>query len=265
LEIIHWYFTIRKKLIIHVSTAERGECALWEPPGGADPATFNLVPLLTASGDQFQPDDLVATHASLPPGTYATVTNTRTGQFVRVRVVGQSMTPIIGRPMELSNGAFNQVAHPSEAVFPCRISTQLPGAGSSIRPGQGTGGFVPPSSGLGYDRPPNSDLGYNRPQSSYFGYNRPQNPDLGYNRPQNPDLGYNHPPGSSIGYNQSPDTDYIQFPGQGHSNQQSGYGYNQPQISGYPQQHGYGYQARPQEGYISPQQQGYPNLQPDQY
>jgi rare lipoprotein A len=73
-------------------------------------------------GDFFDQDDLVATHSTLPLGSYATVTNENTGRTVVVRIVDQRGPAVVGRVMTLSRGAFKQIADLDQAVVPCEVS-----------------------------------------------------------------------------------------------------------------------------------------------
>jgi len=187
------------------------------PVTGADPLTFNLVPLITAEGNTYEPDDIVATHSSLPVGSYARVTNTRNGQFVDVRIGGRPQVPVIGRLLELSKGAFEIVAHISEGTFPGLVTPIVrptPGIGSPV-PGQSnvydqppppllnnypqTGGYPPTDN---YNQRPGGQYGQPQYEPGYNSNNRPylaQPSNQGYVTPQQ-QQGYNNYPQSAGGY-----------------------------------------------------------------
>lgn len=71
--------------------------------------------LTTASGERFNAYGLSAAHKSLPFGTRVRVTNQATGKSVIVRI-NDDGPHIAGRSIDLSYGAFSQIASPSQGV-----------------------------------------------------------------------------------------------------------------------------------------------------
>lgn len=74
----------------------------------------------TASGEPYDPDALTAAHRELPMGTVVTVTNTATGQSVRVRINDRG-PHVSGRVIDLSRAAWNRVASPSAGLVHVRL------------------------------------------------------------------------------------------------------------------------------------------------
>jgi rare lipoprotein A len=65
----------------------------------------------TANGDVFNPHALTAAHRSLPLGSRVRVTNARTGKSVVVRINDRGPASWTGRAIDLSKGAFRQIAN----------------------------------------------------------------------------------------------------------------------------------------------------------
>lgn len=69
----------------------------------------------TASGERFNAYGLSAAHRSLPFGTKVRVTNQANGKSVVVRI-NDDGPHVYGRSLDLSYGAFSQIASPSQGV-----------------------------------------------------------------------------------------------------------------------------------------------------
>jgi rare lipoprotein A len=69
----------------------------------------------TANGERFNAYGLTAAHKSLPFGTRVRVTNQANGKSVIVRI-NDDGPHIYGRSLDLSYGAFAQIASPSQGV-----------------------------------------------------------------------------------------------------------------------------------------------------
>lgn len=74
----------------------------------------------TASGEPYDPNALTAAHRSLPLGTVVTVTNTATGQTVRVRINDRGPY-VSGRIIDLSRAAWDRIAPPSAGAVNVRL------------------------------------------------------------------------------------------------------------------------------------------------
>lgn len=74
----------------------------------------------TASGEPYDPNALTAAHRSLPLGTVVTVTNTATGQSVRVRINDRGPY-VSGRIIDLSRAAWDRIAPPSAGGVNVRL------------------------------------------------------------------------------------------------------------------------------------------------
>lgn len=74
----------------------------------------------TASGEPYDPNALTAAHRDLPMGTVVTVTNTATGQSVRVRINDRGPYAE-GRIIDLSTAAWNRIASPSAGAVNVRL------------------------------------------------------------------------------------------------------------------------------------------------
>lgn len=74
----------------------------------------------TASGEPYDPDALTAAHRELPMGTVVTVTNTATGQSVRVRINDRG-PHVSGRVIDLSRAAWDRIASPSAGLVHVRL------------------------------------------------------------------------------------------------------------------------------------------------
>lgn len=71
----------------------------------------------TANGETFNPGNLTTAHPSLPMGTRVQVVNQRNGRSVTVRVNDRG--PFVGgRVLDLSSGAFGQIASHGSGVVP---------------------------------------------------------------------------------------------------------------------------------------------------
>ena len=69
----------------------------------------------TANGERFNAYGLTAAHKSLPFGTRVRVTNQANGKSVIVRI-NDDGPHVYGRSIDLSYGAFSQIAPPSQGV-----------------------------------------------------------------------------------------------------------------------------------------------------
>jgi len=69
----------------------------------------------TANGERFNGYGISAAHPRLPFGTRVTVTNPRNGKSVIVRINDRGPF-IAGRSLDLSYGAFSQIASPSQGI-----------------------------------------------------------------------------------------------------------------------------------------------------
>ena len=69
----------------------------------------------TANGERFNGYDTTTAHRNLPFGTRLKVTNQQNGKTVIVRVTDRGPF-IAGRGLDLSYGAFSQIAHPGQGV-----------------------------------------------------------------------------------------------------------------------------------------------------
>jgi len=69
----------------------------------------------TANGERFNAYGLTAAHKSLPFGTRVRVTNQANGKSVIVRI-NDDGPHVYGRSLDLSYGAFSQIASPSQGV-----------------------------------------------------------------------------------------------------------------------------------------------------
>jgi hypothetical protein len=69
----------------------------------------------TASGEPFDPNGLTAAHPTLPFGTNVRVTNTENNKSVVVRINDRGPFAA-GRVLDLSRGAFEQIASPGDGV-----------------------------------------------------------------------------------------------------------------------------------------------------
>jgi hypothetical protein len=75
----------------------------------------------TASGQILHLDALVAAHKTLPFGTLVKVTNVKSGKSVIVRIVDRGPY-VSGRVIDLSTGAFSQIASLSSGVASVRLA-----------------------------------------------------------------------------------------------------------------------------------------------
>lgn len=75
----------------------------------------------TASGQILHMNAFVAAHKTLPFGTLVKVTNTNNGKSVVVRIIDRGPY-VSGRVIDLSTGAFSQIASLSSGVAPVRLA-----------------------------------------------------------------------------------------------------------------------------------------------
>lgn len=74
----------------------------------------------TASGERFDDSEMTAAHKTLPFNTMVRVTNLKTQRWVDARINNRG--PYVpGRPIDLSKGAFSQIAPLSQGVVRVKV------------------------------------------------------------------------------------------------------------------------------------------------
>ena len=83
----------------------------------------NLKGAKTASGENYDPEQLTAAHKTLPFGTLVKVENTENGKWVKVRINDRG--PYVeGRIIDLSTTAFEAIAPLSRGLAPVKINVE---------------------------------------------------------------------------------------------------------------------------------------------
>lgn len=125
----------------------RGPVPSWREEGLASWYGADFHGRRTANGERYNMHAMTAAHKTLPLGTPVTVTDTRTGRAVRVRINDRGPF-VAGRIVDLSYAAARALGSAEAGVVPVVLEADLPGAAFAAPPRTGT------ASGAFAARPP---------------------------------------------------------------------------------------------------------------